>query len=117
MDFDQQITLLLVGAGIGLTSSLITSVVTTITTYWLARRSNRMAKREAIAKAFGRIQVRNLSAPGSETEVWEQIGNLAKLLDKAKVDEYQLDAIVGMLEQAIKIMESSRNIETDKASS
>jgi hypothetical protein len=91
MAFNEQVLLLCIGAGIALTSSLLTTLFTSLMNQWLLARSKRAEKKERIGYLVGKAMTRVQPSEGllsNSKEAEELILELMNDITSVKLDVY-----------------------------
>ncbi|MCB9422055.1 MAG: hypothetical protein H6667_19800 [Ardenticatenaceae bacterium] len=106
MTFDQEMTILLIGAGIGLFSSLVATIVN----HLLQKRVNDAQKKEKVLHLFGELAAKRIGQGHIE---WEEFLNDSKSLKEKIVKSIDssddADLLIGLIQGIIddeKVSES-----------
>ncbi|MGB8214625.1 MAG: hypothetical protein WCE68_13790 [Anaerolineales bacterium] len=100
MTFNEELTILLVGAGIALVSSLLTTVVTSLLSERSARRAKHAAKLERLYYLTGKMAALKHDTPESISD------DLAEELDALKKGLPALNKVNGLVDGAIGSLET-----------
>lgn len=93
MTFQNELTLILVGAAIALISSVATTIVTALISYRLDRRRRKEARKEQALQTLGQLSAR-VNATAANIRLKQDIERVLKILESAPSDDH-LDALIG----------------------